>query len=178
MTERLNLQPTLIGKLVTLRPLKSDEFESLYSAAADPLLWEQHPAFDRYKRDVFEGFFKLAMESKGAFAVIENSTGEMIGSSRFYDLNLSAKTVIVGYTFLKRKFWGKRYNDEMKNLMLNHAFQSVDAVLFEVGKCNTRSQLAMKKIGAHQIGKNTLDNNSHLIFKIEKHEWNTGEPKK
>lgn len=167
----MNLQPTLTGKLVTLRPLKPDEFESLYAAAADPLLWEQHPAFDRYKRDVFESFFKLAMESKGAFAVIENSTGEMIGSSRFYDFNASDKTVIVGYTFLARKFWGKRYNEEMKNLMLNHAYQFVDTVFFEVGECNTRSQLAMKKIGATLVGKNTLDNKAHLIFKIDKKEW-------
>ena len=169
----MNLQPTLIGKLLTLRPLKSDEFESLFKVSADPLLWEQHPANDRYKREVFEGFFKLAIESKGALAVIDNSSGEMIGSSRFYDLNLANKTVIVGYTFLARKYWGKRYNEEMKSLMLNHAFEYVDTVQFEVGENNTRSQLAMKKIGAKLSGKAVLDSKSHLVFKIYKKDWKT-----
>ncbi len=167
----MNLQPTLKGNLTTLRPLKSDEFESLFAVSADPLLWEQHPAYDRYKREVFEGFFKLAMESKGAFAVIDNANGAIIGSSRFYDLDPIQKTIIVGYTFLARKYWGKRYNEEMKNLMLNYAFQFVDTIQFEVGENNMRSQLAMKKIGAILVGKTTLDNKSHLIFKIDKHEW-------
>ncbi|MES2768804.1 MAG: GNAT family N-acetyltransferase [Bdellovibrionota bacterium] len=167
----MNLQPTLKGNLTTLRPLKSDEFESLFAVSADPLLWEQHPVYDRYKREVFEDFFKLAIESQGAFAIIDNSSGEMIGSSRFYDLDPTKKTVIVGYTFLARKYWGKRYNEEIKNLMLNYAFQFVDTVLFEVGENNMRSQLAMKKIGAKLAGKTNLDNKSRLIFKIDKKDW-------
>lgn len=167
----MNLQPTLKGKLVTLRPLQADEFEELYSVASDPFIWEQHPANDRHRRDVFEKFFELAMESKGALAVIDNENGKMIGSSRFYDLDLEKKTIIIGYTFLARKYWGKHYNEEMKDLMLKHAFEFVDTVRFQVGANNTRSQLAMKKIGAILFGKDTLDGNAHVLFKIDKKDW-------
>ena len=41
---QFDLQPTLVGETITLLPLRADDFESLYEAAADPLLWEQHPA--------------------------------------------------------------------------------------------------------------------------------------
>ena len=56
------LQPTLTGDLLTLRPLKVDDFEMLFAVACDPLIWEQHPNHDRWKRDVFENFFRGAME--------------------------------------------------------------------------------------------------------------------
>jgi RimJ/RimL family protein N-acetyltransferase len=78
------LQPTLTGALVQLRPLRVEDFDDLYAVAADPAIWEQHPSSDRYKEDVFRGFFREAMESGGALAVIDRSIGRMIGSSRYY----------------------------------------------------------------------------------------------
>ncbi|MEO8761065.1 MAG: GNAT family N-acetyltransferase [Bacteroidia bacterium] len=81
------LQPTLENDLIKIQPLKSTDFETLYNIASDPLIWEQHPNKDRYKRNVFETFFKGAMESGGAFLVIDTKTGEAIGSSRYYNLD-------------------------------------------------------------------------------------------
>jgi len=46
----LNIQPTLIGKLVKIRPILNSDFESLYKVASDPLLWELHPEPLRYQR--------------------------------------------------------------------------------------------------------------------------------
>ena len=123
-----NLQPTLKGELLELRPLQRDDFDALYSAAADPLIWEQHPEPDRYKREVFQVFFERALESKGAFAIIERKTGRIIGSSRFYGYDAERREVFVGYTFLERAFWGGHYNRELKQLMLDHAFGFVDHV--------------------------------------------------
>ena len=80
-----DLQPTLAGTLVRLRPLASEEFEALYAVASDPLIWEQHPEPLRYRREVFQKFFDGAIESKGAFAAINVASGKMIGSSRYYD---------------------------------------------------------------------------------------------
>ena len=142
------LQPTLHGKLIEIRPLKPEDFEPLFKAASDPLIWKQHPEPDRYTREVFQKFFDGAMESKGAFAVIERKTGRIIGSSRYHDLNPEESQVEIGFTFLERAFWGGDYNGELKSLMLAHAFRFVNRVVFVVGEKNFRSQKALEKIGA------------------------------
>ena len=50
-------QPVLTGNTVELRPLRPDDFHDLYKVASDPLIWEQHPARDRYQEEVFQAFF-------------------------------------------------------------------------------------------------------------------------
>ena len=68
----LNLQPTLKGRQLLLRPLREDDFDGLHAAASDPLIWEQHPDRDRYRRDVFETrFFRGGIASGGALCVID-----------------------------------------------------------------------------------------------------------
>jgi hypothetical protein len=85
--KNFDLQPSLENESVKIQPLQSIDFEVLYSVASDPLIWEQHPNKDRYKREVFETFFKGAMESGAAFLVIDKKTNKVIGSSRYYDLD-------------------------------------------------------------------------------------------
>ena len=148
-----DLQPSLTGSLVQLRPLELEDFPALFGAASDPLIWEQHPEPDRYKREVFQRFFDGAIASKGAFAVIELKSGRIIGSSRYYDYDPAQREVVVGFTFLERAFWGGSYNRELKSLMLDHAFRFVDRVLFQVGENNLRSQKALQKIGASFLAK-------------------------
>jgi N-acetyltransferase len=144
----LDLQPVLRGNLIELRPMRMEDFGNLLEAAGDPLIWEQHPEPDRYKRDVFQKFFDSGIASQGAFVVVDRESGKIIGSSRYYDYNSSRREVKVGFTFLKRAYWGGTTNRELKTLMLDHAFQFVDRVLFEVGQNNFRSQKALEKIGA------------------------------
>lgn len=147
-----DLQPTLIGDVVTLRALDQDDFEELYAVASDRLIWEQHPNNDRYKRDVFERFFRGAMGSGGAFAVIDLATGGIIGSTRYHGYDPDKSEVEIGWTFLARSHWGGRYNGEMKRLMLAHAFKFVESVVFLVGPANIRSQRAVERIGAVRDG--------------------------
>jgi RimJ/RimL family protein N-acetyltransferase len=154
--EIIDFQPTLSGDLLELRPLRPDDFDALFCAASDPLIWEQHPESDRHQRDVFQKYFDGALESKGGFAIIERKSGRIIGSSRYCNLDLTNREVEVGWTFLERKFWGGRYNRELKKLMLDHAFQFVDRVLFVVGEKNLRSQKALGKIGARFLKKKHL----------------------
>ncbi len=146
------LQPVLDNEWVHMRPLSADDFESLYQVASDPLIWEQHPNKDRYKREVFENYFKGAMESGGALAVFDQKNGEMIGCSRFYDLDPAESTVLIGYTFVARRCWGLPYNRSMKTLMINHAFNYIDKVIFHIGKNNTRSRIAMERVGGKLEG--------------------------
>jgi RimJ/RimL family protein N-acetyltransferase len=147
-----DLQPHLRGELIELRPLKPEDWNDLFSVASDPLIWEQHPESDRYKEDVFKVFFKDALESGGAFVVINTKSRQIIGSSRFYGYDPQKSEVEIGWTFLARKYWGGRYNREMKRLMLAHAFKFVENVIFYVGENNVRSQKATEKIGAIRDG--------------------------
>ena len=146
------LQPTLTGTLLELRPLRRDDFDALYAAASDPLIWEQHPESDRYKRDVFQRYFDGAIESGGAFAVVDRQTGRVIGSSRYHGYDEAASEVEIGWTFLERAYWGGAYNREMKRLMVGHALTFVTRVVFLVGLTNTRSQRAMEKVGGVRAG--------------------------
>jgi RimJ/RimL family protein N-acetyltransferase len=147
-----DLQPHLKGELIELRPLIPDDWCDLFAVASDPLIWEQHPENDRYKKDVFKVFFKEALESGGAFVVIDTKNQQIIGSTRFYGYDAEKSEIEIGWTFLARKYWGGRYNREMKQLMLNHAFRFVENVVFLVGQTNFRSQRAMEKIGASRTG--------------------------
>ncbi|MBK6267344.1 GNAT family N-acetyltransferase [Marivirga sp. S37H4] len=147
-----NLQPAhLKDSLISLHPLQLTDFEQLFKVASDPEVWEQHPNKNRYQREVFENFFKGAMESGGAFLVYD-AMGNAVGSSRFYDYNEEDKSVHIGYTFLAKSCWGKGYNQALKTLMLDYAFQFVEKVIFHVGSTNIRSQKAMTKLGAVKTG--------------------------
>jgi N-acetyltransferase len=161
------LQPELSGSLISLRPLRPDDFSGLYAVASDPLIWELHPANDRYKENVFRGFFREAMESGGALLVADSRDGKTIGSSRFHGYDAKTSEVEIGWTFLARMYWGGAYNREMKRLMLCHAFRFADRVIFVVGSGNLRSQRAVQKIGGVRRGsRRGADDREHFVFEI------------
>jgi RimJ/RimL family protein N-acetyltransferase len=147
-----DLQPNLKGELIGLRPLTPEDWEDLFAVASDPVIWEQHPESDRYKEDVFKIFFSDALESGGAFVIIDRKNQQIIGSTRFYGYDPEKSEIEIGWTFLARKYWGGRYNREMKQLMLDHAFQFVESVIFYVGENNIRSQKATEKVGGVRNG--------------------------
>jgi len=171
------LQPVLHNELIRLEPLRADDFEALYAVASDPLIWEQHPSKDRYQREVFAAFFKSGIESGGALRVFDNTTGELIGSSRFYDLDEAQSKISVGYTFLARSHWARHFNRALKQLMLDHAFKFVKRVTFQVGRDNWRSRKAMEKLGGVYIGEEVVayvpgeQANANVIFKIDASDW-------
>jgi RimJ/RimL family protein N-acetyltransferase len=147
-----DLQPILKGKLLELRPLRPEDFHDLYAVASDPLIWEQHPVKDRYKAEVFEGFFRESLESGGTLIAIDCKNGQVIGSSRFHGYDKEKSEIEIGWTFLARSYWGGLYNREMKQLMLRHALKFVNSVIFLVGPQNLRSQRAVEKIGGVRVG--------------------------
>ena len=155
-----DFQPSLMGTLLRLRPLRADDFGALHAAAADPGIWEQHPDKDRYREDVFRPFFDEQLASREALVVIDCVTSEVIGMSRFHGYDAERSEVEIGWTFLARSYWGGVYNRELKHLMLRHAFRFVRNVVFLVGPENVRSQRAVEKIGGVQIG-SRLDGGGH-----------------
>jgi RimJ/RimL family protein N-acetyltransferase len=171
-----DLQPILQNDIIRIEPLQSSDFERLYKVASDPLIWEQHPNPDRYKREVFETFFKGAMDSNGAFVVIDKKGNEVIGSSRYYEHFPEQRSVAIGYTFLSRQCWGTTYNRALKTLMIDHAFRFVDNVIFHIGANNIRSQKAIEKLGAQKMtmqemryyGENIIPS---FVYSINKEDW-------
>jgi len=148
----LDRQPLLAGEHLHLRPMRPGDFDALYAIASDPMLWEQHPSKDRTQRSVFRQWFDDAMTSGGALVAIDGTDGSVIGTSRFAHYDAARREVEIGWTFLRRSHWGGRYNSEMKQLMLEHAFEVVDAVMFRIHSDNLRSQRAVKKLGAIRVG--------------------------
>ena len=145
-------QPTLRGERVTLRPIRADDpssdLDAMHAAASDPAVWAQHSEKNRHERAVFERFFKGAVESGGGLVVVDNATGAVIGSSRYYDWNPADESVVIGYTYLARAYWGGAVNGEVKRLMIAHAFRLARTVWFHVSPGNVRSQRALERIGA------------------------------
>jgi RimJ/RimL family protein N-acetyltransferase len=175
-TATINFQPLLQNSLVTAEPLKESDFEHLYNAASDPLIWEQHPNKNRYQREIFENYFKGAMESGGAFLVKDAQTNEVIGSSRYSDYDAETNTVSIGYTFFVRNRWGRGHNYALKQLMLDHIFQFVDNVTFYIGAVNKRSQISIERFGAVKTGEEEMEyygetSKLNYIYTITKEQW-------
>jgi N-acetyltransferase len=162
------LQPTLQGDLVRLRPLRAEDWDALYAVASDPLIWEQHPVPDRYREEVFRDFFRDAMESGGAFAVLDARDGRVIGSTRYLEYQAEKSEIEIGFTFLARSHWGGACNREMKELMLQHAFRHVQHVVFLVGPENWRSQRAVEKIGGRRVeSRRNASGRECVVFQID-----------
>lgn len=172
----INIQPVLENEFVLLSPLCNADFEVLYSVASDPKVWEQHPNKDRWKREVFQNFFEGALQSKGAFKVMDKETRTCLGSTRFYDYNEDEKSILVGYTFYSAKCWGKGINHSVKKLMLNYIFQFVNTVYFHIGADNIRSQISIGRLGAEKIAELEVAYFGELpklnfVYRINKEGW-------
>ena len=163
------LQPTLSGKYVSVRPLLESDREELYKVAADPLIWKQHPDKKRHTRSGFYEFFSESVGSGGALLVSDSVTGGVIGSSRYFGYDAKNNQVEIGWTFLARSHWGGQYNGELKQLMLEHAFRYVEAVVFYIDPDNRRSQKSVEKIGA--LRDKNRDNKGRVVYRIHKSEY-------
>jgi len=170
------LQPHLQNELVELIPLQQSDFESLYSVASDPKVWEQHPNRNRWKKEVFSVFFEGALKSNGAFKIIDRSTGKVAGSTRLYDYNETGNSIAIGYTFFGVEYWGSGLNHAAKRLLLDHSFQLVSRVYFYIGAVNIRSQISITRLGAQKTGEQEIAyfgeaSNLNYIYTINKDDW-------
>ena len=171
-----NLQSVLENEFCILYPLEEKDFDVLYQAASDPKIWEQHPNKDRWKKEVFEKFFEGAVKSKGAFKIVDKETGDVIGSTRFYDPDPEDDSIFIGYTFYAVSHWGNGFNPAVKRTMLEYLFQHVSKVKFHVGSLNLRSQIAISRLGAEKIGEEEVAYfgevpKMNFIYQIEKVNW-------
>jgi len=176
----MNRQPVLEGERVLLRPLTEDDWDALFAVASDRELWARHPSHDRWQEPVFREFFDDALAKGGALAIIDKATDEVIGSSRFQEYDpADGGSVEIGWSFLARSYWGRRYNAEFKRLMLAHAFESVERVIFRVGGDNVISRKAMANIGGRLTGETFIAERAgqpveHVVFEITREDFENG----
>ena len=134
---------------ISLLQIKKENFEGLYLVASDPIIWEQHPENDRWKKEKFNIFFKSALKNElGCFSIFDNSHNKFFGSTRFYSYDENDKAVRIGYTYIAPEYWGTTTNNSIKKMMLDYIFKYLDKVYFDIGEQNLRSRKATEKLGA------------------------------
>jgi RimJ/RimL family protein N-acetyltransferase len=173
-----NIQPELESEDLLLSPLQEDDFDALYEVASDRLIWAQHPNKDRWKKEVFQNFFTGAIQSKGAFKIVDKATGKAIGSTRFYDYDENDNSLLIGYTFYARAYWSKGVNPTVKCLMLDYIFSFVSKVGFHIGADNIRSQIAISRLGAIKVSEQEVTYfgetpKLNFVYEIKKEDWRT-----
>jgi N-acetyltransferase len=173
-----DFQPTLIGPTITIRPITLDDWTELFAAGSDPEIWKVHPVPDRYTEPGFRKFFDGTVNSKMGFVFVDQASGKLIGSSRYYGYEPQRSEIEIGWTFIARSHWGGAANREVKRLMLDHAFTFVDTVVFWVGDTNWRSQGAMTKIGGVRrdelFTRELSGDRPYFIFDITKERYQQG----
>jgi RimJ/RimL family protein N-acetyltransferase len=171
-----NIQPVLENERVLLLPLQPADFDELYAVAGDPKIWEQHPNKDRWKKEVFQTFFEGAIQSKGAFKIVEKASGNVAGSTRLYDYDEQENSIKIGYTFYATKYWSTGINAAVKAMMLQYIFQFVSRVYFHVGANNVRSQIAIGRIGAKKVDEQEVTYfgetpKLNFVYSIDRANW-------
>lgn len=173
-TMEFDPQPVLRGRRLSLRPLRADDRDALWQAARDPLIWELHPDKSRCEPEGFARFFDASLASGAALVIVDNA-GRIIGSTRYYEVDLARREMAIGYTFLVRDQWGGEANAEMKRLLIEHAAPFVDTIWFHVGAGNLRSRRAMEKIGGQAMfeGPRPLHGNmvDFVYYRIQPQRW-------
>ncbi|WP_049623356.1 GNAT family N-acetyltransferase [Frateuria defendens] len=153
------LAPTVLANAhVALEPLTLDHVPALEAAAADGELWKlwftSAPAPGQAGAYVEAA---LAGQRAGAmlpFAVREKASGEIVGTTRYYDFVPELPRVAIGYTWYAKRWQKSHLNTACKRLLLGHAFEALDcvAVEFHTDHRNLDSQRAIERLGAHRDG--------------------------
>ena len=148
---------TLSGRHVQLEPLGTAHADGLRAATQDGALWRSWYT-NVPSPDSVGGYIEsaLAMQDDGkalAFAV-RDASGDVVGSTRYYDLDPGVPRLSIGYTWYARRAQRTGLNTEAKLLLLDHAFQTLGcvAVAFETSWFNQASRNAIARLGAHQDG--------------------------
>ncbi|MFJ9463637.1 GNAT family N-acetyltransferase [Viridibacillus arvi] len=174
----------LLGEHVLLVPLKDSHLEGLYLAGQFQEIWTYTSAEIRSIEDMKQ-YIKQALNEKingtqNPFVIIEKKTNQIIGSTRFLDIDCQHKRLEIGFTWLTPTKWRTPINTECKYLLLKFAFEqlSVNRVQIKTDHENKRSQAAIERLGAkkegilrnHMIRPNGTIRNT-IIYSIIDTEW-------
>ncbi|KTG20430.1 GCN5 family acetyltransferase [Pseudoalteromonas sp. XI10] len=155
----MDLSPiTLEGQFVKLVPLTLEHRDALVNAASDGKLWElwftSVPNEERVDDYLNMAFEQQSLGRAIPFAVIDKHTGEVIGSTRFCNIDSKNRRLEIGYTWYAKRFQRTGVNTECKKLLLSYAFETLNviAVEFRTHWHNQASRNAIARLGAKQDG--------------------------
>jgi len=149
--------PVLHGRYVTLEPLQGTHVDGLRSAVMDGRLWElMYTSVPTPDETV--AYVRAALELQaggGALPfVVRDAAGDIVGTTRYYDLAPGVPRLQLGYTWYARRVQRTGLNTEAKLLLLTHAFEAMgcSSVGLQTSHLNQASRQAITRIGATQEG--------------------------
>ena len=143
---------------VVLEPLSLDHVPALEAAAADGELWNltvtSVPPPGQARDYVEKARQGQAEGHMLPFAVRETGSGEIVGSTRYYEIDAALPRLAIGYTWYAKRWQKSHLNTACKRLLLEHAFETLGcvAVAFHTDELNEDSQRAIERLGAQREG--------------------------
>ena len=154
----MNLQLSLIGKKICLRPLQESDASALVEAASDGQLWNLIYTVVPSKETVDE-YIAIAIKGREAgtvipFVIEDLLSGKIIGSTRFWKVDTKNSKLEIGHTWYSQSYQRTYANTEAKFLLLQYAFEELKfvRVQFTTDELNQKSRDAILRIGAKQEG--------------------------
>lgn len=145
--------PTLSSNHVRLEPLTPQHEAALRQAVQDGELWKMlvttAPAPDRVA-----DYIQTALDTRVPFAVIDEASSKLVGTTSYYNIAADIARLDIGYTWYAQSVWRSRINTTCKFLLLQHAFETLGcaAVRWQTDILNIRSQVAIERLGAKKDG--------------------------
>jgi len=150
--------PTLTGTHVALLPLAPEHATGLWTAGADPEIWRYMRAGVASLAEM-EAWIASALDDRdknGAmpYAIQERATGQLVGSTRLFDVQLAHRNGEIGHTWYTPRVQRTAVNTESKLLFLGYCFEQLDFLRVQFKTCsrNVRSQKAIERLGAVREG--------------------------
>ncbi|MDP2035670.1 MAG: GNAT family N-acetyltransferase, partial [Polaromonas sp.] len=146
------------GRGIELVPLALEHEAGLRAAAADGELWKLRitsvPEPDQTRAYIEDALKAREAGQRFAFAVRDQATGTVLGSSSYHDILPAVKRVEIGYTWYAARCQRTHVNTTCKLLLLTHAFETLDChvVGWRTDNFNHASQRAIERLGAKRDG--------------------------
>lgn len=154
----------LNGPTLSLRQMVKSDWDAVYAEASKPELWAGHPATDRWQEPEFRAIFDGGLANPdGCYVIHQKGREAVAGITRYY--GTTDTQTRIGYTFVVLDLWGTGVNTELKKLMLDHAFASLERVYFDIGTENWRSRNAVEKLGAQLCAQTQDDKVEYVLHK-------------
>ncbi|MGI8762179.1 MAG: GNAT family N-acetyltransferase [Jatrophihabitantaceae bacterium] len=162
--DRWYAQEELTGSKVRLAPLRLEHAEGYLAAAQsdgggeEVFRWlgngSAPQTVSSARTEILQALAARARGERFAYVQLDAPTGDVIGTTSYYELAPAARCLAIGHTWLGRRWWRTGHNTESKLLLLTHAFDTLGAarVVWHTDIRNTRSQAAIERLGATKEG--------------------------
>ncbi|KGA84790.1 GNAT family acetyltransferase [Lysinibacillus fusiformis] len=174
----------LENEIVKLKPLELNDLSGILEAASYPKIWSHMSTTIEKMVDV-NNFVENALlmrrnKTEFPFVIVDKKTGEIIGSTRFMDIDDTHQRVEIGTTWLTPAYWRTAINTNCKYLLLQYCFETLhlQRVQIKTDHENSQSQKAIERIGAtkegilrnHMIRKDGTTRHT-VMYSITLEEW-------